>query len=94
MNKYKVTVPLDGFQVIVTTKAYDAVDARRAAIDMVTYQFPIVINHSEEFEFGGGLIGHPKSVKKIDEDTTVNFPAEILKARNLQGASEGENQDG
>ena len=71
MDKYKVTVPLSGFQVIVNVEAYDPIDARRAAIDMVMFQFPLVINNSEDFEFGGCLVGHPKFVKQVNETERI-----------------------
>lgn len=67
MEKYEVIVPLEGFKLTVRTDAWDTKDAIRAAVDLIMYQFPLVINSSEEFEFRGCLVGRPQSVRKLAE---------------------------
>lgn len=64
MERYEVIIPLDYFRLIVTTDAHDVQDARRAAIDLVTNLFPLVVNRSDEFKMGGCVVGHPQSVRK------------------------------
>lgn len=67
MEQYEVVVPLDGCKIAVTVDAYDPIDARRAAVDLMMYQFPLVVNDSKEFEFRGGIVGQPSTAKKIAE---------------------------
>ena len=67
MEKYEVIVPLEGFKIVVKTDAWDTKDAIRAAVNLIMYQLPLLINSSEEFEFGGCLVGRPQSVKKLAE---------------------------
>ena len=69
MDEYKVTVSLEGFRVIVKTEASNPKDAKSNALNLVIYQFPLVINHSEEFELGGLVVGRISKVQKSQSTT-------------------------
>lgn len=69
MEEYKVTVPLEGFRVIVKTEASNPKDAKSNAFTAVMYQFPLVVNRSEEFELDGFTVGHISKVQKSQSNT-------------------------
>ena len=69
MDEYRVTVPLEGFRVIVKTEAPNPKDAKSNALTAVMYQFPLVVNHSEEFELDGFVVGRISKVQKSQSST-------------------------
>lgn len=69
MDEYKVTVPLEGFRVIVKVEASNPRDAKSNALNLVMYQLPLVINRSEEFELGGFVVGRISKVQKSQSNT-------------------------
>lgn len=69
MNEYKVTIPLEGLKVIVKTEASNPRDAKSNALSAVMYQFPLVVNHSEEFELDGFVVGRVSKVQKSQSNT-------------------------
>lgn len=69
MDEYKVTVPLEGFRVIVKVQATNPRDAKSNALSAVMYQFPLLVNHSEEFELDGFVVGRVSKVQKSQSNT-------------------------
>ena len=69
MDKYRVRVPLEGFRLVVKTEASNPRDAKSNALNAVMYQFPLVVNHSEEFELDGFVVGRVSKVQKSQSNT-------------------------
>lgn len=65
MDRYEVTVPLEGFKLIIKIEASNPKDAKSNAINAAMYQFPLVVNRSEEFELDGFVIGKVSKVQKM-----------------------------
>lgn len=69
MDEYKVTVPLEGLRVRVKTEASNPRDAKSNALNAVMHQFPLLVNHSEEFELDGFVVGRVSKVQKSQSNT-------------------------
>lgn len=69
MDEYRVTVSLEEFKVVVKTQATNSRDAKSNAFTAVMYQFPLVVNRSEEFELDGFIVGRIGKVQKSQSNT-------------------------
>lgn len=65
MDDYEVTINFSEFKLVVKTHSPNPRDARKDALDAVLYQFPLVVNTSEEFEIDKFTLGRILQVKKV-----------------------------